>query len=72
MKKENYKGKAASELIELVGKRREELRAMRFDIAGSRGKNTKAIRELRRDTARALTELSLLAPQQQGKQQAAH
>ena len=58
MKKENYKGKSQSELTDVIGKRREELRVLRFDTAGSRGKNTKAIRGLRRDTARALTELS--------------
>ncbi len=58
MKKETYKGKTAQELHDLVGKRREELRTLRFDIAGSRGKNTKDIRVHRRDVARMLTELS--------------
>jgi len=61
MKKETYKGKKASELLEVVGKRREELRTLRFDIAGSRGKNTKDIKAHRRDVARALTELSRIS-----------
>ncbi len=64
MKKETHKGKKASELTELVAKRREELRTLRFDIAGSRGKNTKDIRIHRRDLARILTELSRVAKTQ--------
>ena len=56
MKHDSYHKTADAELGTLFTKKREELRKLRFDIAGSRGKNTKAIMALRRDIARILTE----------------
>lgn len=40
-----------------VTKLREELRASRFGAAGSRSRNVRAVRETRKEIARALTEL---------------
>lgn len=44
-------------LKELAGKR-EELRSLRFAVAGSKNRNVKLARELRRTIARIKTELS--------------
>ncbi len=55
MKKINYNGKEASELQKIVGDKREELRALRFNVAGSKTRNVKAARNLRKEVARALT-----------------
>lgn len=57
MKHDTYSKTSDAELVTLVAKKREELRKLRFDIAGSRGKNTKAIMTLRRDIARLLTQV---------------
>ncbi len=56
-KKQSHKGKDVSELHELVQKKREELRSLRFSAAGSKNRNVKLTRELRKDVARALTEV---------------
>ena len=57
MKHDTYTKTSDAELVSFVAKKREELRKLRFDIAGSRGKNTKAIMTLRRDIARLLTQV---------------
>jgi ribosomal protein L29 len=44
------------DLHKLVADKREELRALRFNVAGSKNRNVKLARTLRRDVARALTE----------------
>lgn len=54
-KKTTYNGKEATELSKIVADKREELRALRFGGAGSKNKNVKAARELRKHIARALT-----------------
>jgi len=51
------KGKPVTELNKIVLDKREELRAMRFSIAGSTNRNVKHQRTLKKDIARALTEL---------------
>lgn len=43
------------ELSEFIKEKREAVRQERFQVAGSRGRNVKAIREAKRDVARALT-----------------
>lgn len=53
--------KSNSELAKHVNEKREELRKFRFGIAGSGMRNTKAIRNLRKDIARALTEANIRA-----------
>ena len=54
-KKTNYNTQSSAELMKAVTDKREELRALRFAGAGSKNKNVKAARTLRKDIARALT-----------------
>jgi ribosomal protein L29 len=49
--------KSDHELSNFVKEKREGLRQERFATAGSKGRNVKAIRESKRDIARALTAL---------------
>jgi len=56
-KKQTMKGKSADELHALVEKKREELRGLRFSASGSKNRNVKLSRELRKGIARALTEV---------------
>lgn len=46
------------ELHKLVGDKREELRALRFSVAGSKNRNVKLARTLRKEIARALTQIN--------------
>jgi ribosomal protein L29 len=55
------KGKTAEELTKFVAEKREELRKLRFEAAGARPKDTNAPAKVRRDIARAMTELRALA-----------
>lgn len=55
------KGKGVEELNKIVQDKREELRAMRFSIAGSTNRNVKHQKGLKKEIARALTELSAQA-----------
>jgi ribosomal protein L29 len=45
-----------AELLKLASDKREELRVLRFGIAGSKNRNVKAARTLRKEVARALTQ----------------
>lgn len=54
-KKQNYKDADKAQLEKLITDKREELRALRFNVAGSKNKNVKAARSLRKEIARALT-----------------
>ena len=45
-----------AELMKLAADKREELRVLRFSIAGSKNRNVKAARNLRKEVARALTQ----------------
>ncbi len=56
-KKKTVVGKDSAELQGVVDKNREELRALRFSAAGSKNRNVKLSRELRKEVARALTEV---------------
>lgn len=47
-----------AELTALVGDKREELRKIRFGASGSGMRNTRSIRNLRREVAQILTELN--------------
>lgn len=47
-----------TELVTSITEMREELRKLRFGTAGSAMRNSHAIRNLRRDIARSLTELT--------------
>jgi len=56
-KKQTLKGKNEGELIALLAKQREELRALRFMAAGSRPKDSSEPKKARRQIARIMTEL---------------
>ena len=54
---EDLKKKNSNELTKDLVQKREELRLFRFGIAGSKTRNIKEGRDIRRDIARILTEL---------------
>lgn len=56
MKKTDLTKHTKADLVKLVAEKREELRALRFGVAGSKNRNTKAARNLRKEIARALTQ----------------
>lgn len=56
MKKTDITKHSKEDLAKLVADKREELRALRFGVAGSKNRNVKAARNLRKDIARALTQ----------------
>lgn len=53
-----YKDKTIPELTKLVLEKREALRAFHFGNAGSKSKNVKEGRTIRKDIARILTEVT--------------
>ena len=55
----NLKGMAEVELMKGVTEAKEELRAMKFNLAAGKVKSASAIRELRKKIARMLTFLKL-------------
>ena len=57
-KKTDLKTNSPDELKKLVDAKREELRALRFNVAGSKNRDVKAASKLRKDIARALTALN--------------
>jgi ribosomal protein L29 len=54
-----YQNKTTAEINKIVSEKREELRKFRFGNAGSKSKNVKEGRTIRKDIARALTAMSL-------------
>jgi len=57
--KNDYKNKTTPDLVKLVKEKREGLRHFRFGSTGSKTKNVKLARTLRKDIARILTEMTL-------------
>ena len=60
MKKLKLKNPPEAELAKLANDKREELRALRFNVAGSKNRDVKQAGKLRKDIARALTQLKRL------------
>ena len=58
MKKLNLKNHTEAELAKLANDKREELRALRFNVAGSKNRDVKQLSKLRKEVARALTQLT--------------
>ncbi|MDE2071229.1 MAG: 50S ribosomal protein L29 [Patescibacteria group bacterium] len=56
--KTSYNGRSKEELLKTANDKREELRVLRFGSAGSKNKNVKAVRTLRKDIARVLTAMN--------------
>ena len=57
-KKLNLKTHSAEELVKLANDKHEELRTLRFNVAGSKNRDVKQVSKLRKDIARALTQLT--------------
>jgi ribosomal protein L29 len=57
-KKTSFKDHSPEELAKFVSDKREALRSLRFSATGSKNKNVKSARTLRKEIARALTETS--------------
>lgn len=53
----DYKGKTKEEITRTVLEHRQQLQTFRFAMAGSKTKNVKEGRNLRKEIARSLTEL---------------
>ena len=58
MKKTLYKDKPKKELVDSLKDKRASLVKLRFQTTGSRVKNVKEIKNLKRDIARVMTELN--------------
>ena len=54
----DLKDKKEEELAKLLAEKRQDLRSFRFNISGSKQKNVKEGRELRKNIARILTEIN--------------
>ena len=57
-KKITFVNHSPEDLAAYVNDKREELRALQFNVAGSKNRNVKLARTLRKEIARALTETS--------------
>ena len=55
MKALEIRQRPKAELKEILGKKREKLRQLRFDLASGKVKNVREIRMLKKDIARILT-----------------
>ena len=62
-KKQNLTNHSIEDLQKLVVEKQEELRRLSFAAQGSKNRNVKAPRNLRKEVARALTEISARRPQ---------
>lgn len=58
---------ATEEILKEVAAKREALRSFRFGGAGGRARNVREARELRRDVARMLTEVTIRTLAQKSK-----
>ncbi len=50
--------KSEKDLVKELGERREALRVIRFNVAGSKTKNVKEVKGLKKEVARILTEIN--------------
>lgn len=55
---QEFKNKTETDLNKILTEKREAVRKFRFDVAGSKIKNVREARTLRKDIARILTVLS--------------
>ena len=55
----DYKGKPEKDLTKALYEKREDLRKSRFGSAGSKTRNTKEARNLKKEIARIMTELNV-------------
>jgi ribosomal protein L29 len=59
MKMKEIKNKNEADLRKLLNEKQEALRSFRFGVAGSKVRNVKEGRMIRRDIARILTEINM-------------
>ena len=57
-KKTDITNYSPEELNKLLAQKREELRALRFNVAGSKNRDVKLAGKIRKDIARAMTQLN--------------
>jgi ribosomal protein L29 len=67
LKTKDFANKTAADLAKLASDKREALRLFRFGSAGSKSKNVKEGRAIRKDIARILTALSAMRNQATAK-----
>lgn len=58
MKMSDIKNKKEGDLREMISQKKEELRAFRFGTSGSKTKDTKVARNIKKDIARIMTFLN--------------
>jgi len=56
---QDLKSKTGTELLHLLAQKREELRALRFDLSQKKVKNVRTLHKTKKDIARILTILNL-------------
>lgn len=61
MKKTTYSGKPKQDLVKALMEKREDFRKLRFGAAGSKSRNVKEGKSLRKEIARIMTELASLS-----------
>lgn len=54
----DYKKNTAEDLSKMLSEKRSDLRSFRFGLSGSKTKNVKKGKEIRKEIARVLTELN--------------
>jgi ribosomal protein L29 len=54
----DLKNHSKEELLKIANDKREDLRALRFNVAGSKNRDVKQASKLRKEIARALTQLN--------------
>ena len=59
----SFKGKTEKDLVKALADKRKALREFRFGMSGSKTKNVKEGKNLKREIAQILTELNAKAPQ---------
>jgi ribosomal protein L29 len=65
-KKNSLANHTIEDLTKLAHEKREELRRLRFSVAGSKNRNVKLAQKLRKEIARALTQITLRKTETRG------
>lgn len=58
MKNETLQKKSDKDLVKLLAEKREDFRTFRFDMTGSKTRDVKDARNIKKDIARVLTEIN--------------
>lgn len=60
-KKSEIKGKSKSELLKTLKEKRDAFQAFKYELSGGKAKDLKKGRNIRKDIARIMTELTIAA-----------